>query len=362
MQIKPIRIGKITAPNNVFLAPMAGYTDYAFRTLALSLGAGFCFTELVSAKGTVYKAGGTAELLYCGNCVADCNGDRACANGEKGFDGEVAADNKEDNKKDGESVDEAENAAGNGVPDIKRTAAQLFGRDPYYMRAAAESDELKAFDVVDINMGCPVPKIYKNGEGSALLGDIRRAEAVVKAAVASGKTVTVKIRTGLKRGDDVATEFCRMAEASGASLVTIHGRVREDYYSGEPDYAAIARAKAAVNIPIIANGGIFTENDADLMMNKTGADGVMIARGAIEDPLIFARLTGIPASMTKKEFILKQLKLAAERKGDKKAAVEFRKFAPYYLKGMINAKNARIALSRAESVAEIEKIINSVFI
>jgi len=347
MQIKPIRIGKITAPNNVFLAPMAGYTDYAFRTLALSLGAGFCFTELVSAKGTVYKAGGTAELLYCGNCgngksdrdgTARDEADRGAA----GFDGAGCDENM-------------------GVPYIKRTAAQLFGSDPYYMRAAAESEELKAFDVVDINMGCPVPKIYKNGEGSALLGDIRRAEAVVKAVVASGKTVTVKIRTGLKRGDDVATEFCKMAEASGASLVTIHGRVREDYYSGEPDFAAIARAKAAVNIPIIANGGIFTESDADLMMDKTGADGVMIARGAIEDPLILSRLTGIPAIMTKKEFILGQLKLAAERKGDKKAAVEFRKFAPYYLKGMANAKNARIALSRAESVEEIEGIINGLF-
>ncbi len=299
---------------------MAGYTDYAFRTLALSLGAGFCFTELVSAKGTVYRAGGTAELLYCGK-------------ERKG-----------------------------GTSDIKRTAAQLFGSEPYYIRAAAESEELKNFDVVDINMGCPVPKIYKNGEGSALLSDIRRAEAVVKAAVASGKTVTVKIRTGLKRGDDVATEFCKMAEASGASLVTVHGRVREDYYSGEPDFAAITRAKAAVNIPIIANGGIFTEQDADTMIERTGADGVMIARGAIEDPLIFSRLTGTPAEMTKKEFILGQLKLAAERKGDKRAAVEFRKFAPYYLKGMTNAKNARIALSHAENSADIEEIINSLFL
>lgn len=321
MQIKPIKIGKITAPNNVFLAPMAGYTDYAFRTLALSLGAGFCFTELVSAKGVVYKAGGTAELLYCG-----------------------------------------ENRAGESAgSDINFTAAQLFGSDPYYIRAAAESEELKNFKVIDLNMGCPVPKIYKNGEGSALLADILRAEAVVKAAVASEKTVTVKIRTGLKRGDDVAAEFCKMAEASGASLVTVHGRVREDYYSGEPDYAAIARAKAAVNIPIIANGGIFTEKDADSMSERTGADGVMIARGAIEDPLIFSRLTGAPASMTKKEFISAQLKSAAERKGDKKAAVEFRKFAPYYLKGMTNAKSARIALSRAESVSEITEIINALF-
>ncbi len=323
MQIQPIKIGKVTAPNNVFLAPMAGYTDYAFRTLALKLGAGFCFTELVSAKGTVYKAGGTAELLYCG---------------EKNLDG-----------------------GGKSSRDIDYTAAQLFGSEPYYMRAAAESEELKDFKVIDINMGCPVPKIFKNGEGSALLSDIRRAEAVIKAVAETGKTVTVKIRTGLKRGDDIAAEFCKMAEDAGASLVTIHGRVREDYYSGEIDYAAIARAKKAVNIPIIANGGIFTEADADLMTERTGADGVMIGRGAIENPLIFSRLTKIPAAMTKKEFIFGQLELASKRKGDNRAAVEFRKFAPYYLKGMTNAKNARIALSKAESVAEIEEIISPLF-
>ena len=329
MQIQPIKIGKVTAPNNVFLAPMAGYTDYAFRTLALKLGAGFCFTELVSAKGTVYKAGGTAELLYCG---------------DKNFDGDKNPDGGEKSPRD-----------------IDYTAAQLFGSEPYYMRAAAESEELKDFKVIDINMGCPVPKIFKNGEGSALLSDIRRAEAVIKAVAETGKTVTVKIRTGLKRGDDIAAEFCKMAENAGASLVTIHGRVREDYYSGEPDYAAIARAKKAVNIPIIANGGIFTEADADLMTERTGADGVMIGRGAIEDPLIFSRLTKTLAAMTKKEFIFGQLELAAKRKGDSRAAVEFRKFAPYYLKGMTNAKNARIALSKAESVAEIEEIISPLF-
>ena len=341
MQIQPIKIGKVTAPNNVFLAPMAGYTDYAFRTLALKLGAGFCFTELVSAKGTVYKAGGTAELLYCGEKKTQ----------KQNFG------NSETPRDSGK--ESAQSLANTG--DIKFTAAQLFGSEPYYMRAAAESEELKDFKVIDINMGCPVPKIFKNGEGSALLSDIRRAEAVVKAVAETGKTVTVKIRTGLKRGDDIAAEFCKMAENAGASLVTIHGRVREDYYSGEPDYAAIARAKKAVNIPVIANGGIYSEAEADLMLERTGADGVMIGRGAIEDPLIFSRLTGTPAAMTKKEFILNELKLAATRKGDGRAAIEFRKFAPYYLKGMTNAKNARIALSKAESVAQIEEIIAPLF-
>ena len=312
MKVQPINLGAITVPNNIFLAPMAGYTDYAFRTLALMLGAGLCFTELTSAKGTVYKAGGTAELLHC----------------EKN--------------------------------DIPRTAAQLFGSDPYYIRAAAESEELSAFEIIDLNMGCPVPKIFKNGEGSALLKDILRAEAVVKAAVKSGKVVTVKIRTGLVHGDDIAAEYCKMAENAGAKLVTIHGRVREDYYSGEPDYAAIARAKSAVSIPIIANGGIFTAADAEKMIDKTGADGVMLARGAVENPLLISELTGNPPAMTKKEFIYRQIELSVKEKGELRAAKEFRKFAPYYLKGLSNAKAAKIALSRAESAAEVTDIINSV--
>lgn len=312
MKVQPIKLGAVTVPNNIFLAPIAGYTDYAFRTLALSLGAGLCFTELTSAKGTVYKAGGTAELLHC----------------EK--------------------------------KDIPRTAAQLFGSEPYYIRAAAESEELSDFKIIDINMGCPVPKIFKNGEGSALLKDILRAEAVVKAAVKSGKTITVKIRTGLIHGDDIAAEYCKMAENAGAALVTVHGRVREDYYSGEPDYAAIARAKAAVNIPIIANGGIFTVEDAEKMIENTGADGIMLARGALENPLLIPELLGLAPTMTKKEFILKQINLSAKEKGELRAAKEFRKFAPYYLKGLINAKAAKIALSKAESRAETEDIINSV--
>lgn len=151
-----------------------------------------------------------------------------------------------------------------------------------------------------------------------------------------------------------------MAENAGAKLVTIHGRVREDYYSGEPDYAAIARAKNAVSIPIIANGGIFTAADADKMLDKTGADGVMLARGALENPLLISELTGNPPAMTKKEFIYRQIELSVKEKGELRAAKEFRKFAPYYLKGLSNAKAAKIALSRAESAAEVTDIINSV--
>jgi len=308
MKVSGLLIGNTQVKNNVFLAPMAGYTDYGFRKLALEQGAGLVFTELVSAKGLMFKGNGSKELLY--------------SNGNE-----------------------------------KETAVQLFGADPYYMRAACESESLAPFNIVDINMGCPVPKVFKNGEGSALLTDIKKAENIVKECVKSGKTITIKIRTGQKRGDDIAAEFARMAEDSGASLVTVHGRVREDYYSGEPDYKAIERAKNSVKIPIIANGGIFTESDADLMMERTGADGVMIARGGIADPFLIARLTGTKTDADLKKFILNHLALMSERYQDRRAAVEFRKFTPYYFKGMVGVKDLKLKINSKESVQEIISLI-----
>lgn len=318
MRIKPLASGKSIADNNVFIAPMAGYTDHAVRSLLIKLGAGLTFTELVSAKGLFYGAKGTKELLYAG----EDNSDKAFAKEE-----------------------------------LKKTAAQIFGADPYYMRCACESEDLKKFDIVDINMGCPVPKVYKNGEGSALLNDIKRAGEIVKECVKSGKTITVKIRTGIVRGDDVAAEFAKMAEDCGASLVTVHGRVREAYYSGEPDYEAIRRAKNSVGIPVIANGGIFTEKDADETIERTGADGVMLARGAIADPFLVAKLTGTPYDITLKDFVIAQLSEMLNRYGDKRATAEFRKFVPYYIKGGENAKAERVALMKCESVKETASLI-----
>ena len=148
-----------------------------------------------------------------------------------------------------------------------------------------------------------------------------------------------------------------MAESSGASLVTVHGRVRESYYSGEPDYNAIARAKAAVTIPLIANGGIFTEEDARLMIDRTGADGVMLARGAVNDPFLVAKLAGTPINLTLKEFILEHVKLRESTVGGRRAAVEFRKYVPCYFKGYPNAKELKTALMKAESSDEIIKLI-----
>jgi nifR3 family TIM-barrel protein len=309
MQVKKLSLKDKTVENNIFLAPMAGYTDYAIRKLQLEVGVGLCFTELVSAKGLAYGGEGSKELLY-----------------SKG--------------------------------DEEKTAVQIFGSEEYYMRWACESEYLKPFQIVDINMGCPVPKVFKNGEGSALLTDIKKAESIIKECVKSGKIITVKIRTGLKKGDDIATEYAKMAEDSGASLITIHGRVREDYYSGEPDYGAIERAKSAVKIPVIANGGIFTEYDADLMIERTGADGIMLARGAIADPFLVSRLTGKEIKTDLKNYVIKHLELMALRMPDKKAAMEFRKFTPYYFKGMTGVKDLKIKIQTAESTAEIIKLIS----
>lgn len=226
------------------------------------------------------------------------------------------------------------------------------------MRKACESEDLAHFKFVDINMGCPVPKVFKNGEGSALLCDILLAEKIVKECVKSGKIISVKIRTGIKKGDNVAKDFAVMAEQVGASFITVHGRVRDMYYSGEPDFFAIESAKKAVNIPVIANGGIFTSKDACLMIDKTGADGVMLARGGIENPFLFCELTNTISPYGKKAFILEHLKRMKELYGDKKAAVEFRKFVPYYFKSAEGIKETRIALMTCQSVKEIADIIN----
>ena len=312
MNVGQLKLGNTQINNNVFLAPMAGYTDYAFRHLILEEGAGLVFTELVSAKGLMYGGQGSKELLYAGK-------------------------------------------------DYKKTAVQLFGSEEYYMRSACESEDLRIFDIMDINMGCPVPKVYKNGEGSALLNDIKKASKIVSECVKSGKTITVKIRTGLKYGDDMASEFCKALEDAGASLITIHGRVREAYYSGEPDYKAIEKAKNCVKIPIIANGGIFTIEDANKMMDRTGADGVMLARGGIANPFLFSEILDKTPTKTLKEFILLQLKTNLERFGEEKTAKEWRKFVPYYFKGMVGIKELKSELVKVATASELINLIEKNF-
>lgn len=311
MKVYPLNLNGTPIYNNLFLAPMAGFTDYPFRKTVLPLGVGLCFTELTSAKGLYYGGKNNEKLLK--------------------------------------------------TDDYNRTAAQIFGSDPYFMRWAVESDYLKDYKIIDINMGCPVPKIVKNGDGSALLSNIKLAEEIVKECVKSGKIITVKIRSGIKAGDDVAVEFAKMAEGAGASLVTVHGRVREAYYSGEPDFNAIERAKKAVKIPIIANGGIFTSGDADKMIENTGADGVMIARGAIADPFIFSKISGEKITgyiKTIKDFAIKHLREEAKFSGSFRAAVEFRKFITYYFKSVEGSKSKRAEIMLSETAEQTEELLN----
>ena len=308
MQAKQLQIGNLCVKNNVFLAPMAGYTDYAYRKLQLKQGIGLAFTDLVSAKGLMYESQGSKELLYCGD-------------------------------------------------DIESTAVQIFGSEPYYMRSACESEYLSPFKIVDINMGCPVPKVYKNGEGSALLNDFKKAKEIISECAKSGKIITVKTRIGIKQGDNFAKDFALMAEDAGAKLITLHARVRDDYYSGEPNYDAVYEAKKSVSIPIIANGGIFSVEDADKMLDKTGADGVMLARGAIIDPFLASKLTDTPIKSTLKEYILSHLNLMKSHYDDRKATNEFRKFLAYYFKGMDGVRTLKNAIYGATNINQIIELI-----
>lgn len=312
MKLEAVKIGAFTAPNNVFLAPIAGYSNAVFREMCSELGAGLTFTEMVSAKALCFGSRKTEELLYIGE----------------------------------------------GYRGLK--ACQIFGSDPQFMRRACESEALAPFDIIDVNMGCPMPKIYKNGEGSALLGDLKLAERIISECKKSGKTVTAKLRIGLGDGHYVTAAAARACEEGGADMVTVHGRTREKIYSGDVNYREIEAAKKAVKIPVIANGGIFTPLDADILMAKTGADGVMIARGALFDPWLFARITGTPEG-DRRARVLKQIDDTVSVYGERFALVYMRKLAGFYVKGKKGAASARSSFFACKSTEELKDLVKAVF-
>lgn len=312
MKLDRVQVGGFEIKNNVWLAPLAGYTNYPFRKIALQSGAGFAFTEMVSAKGLCYGSENTKELLYT-----------------------------------------SENERG-------RVGVQIFGSDPAFMRRAAESEELSAFEIVDINMGCPVPKIYKNGEGSALLENPRLAERVVEETAKSGKIVTVKCRIGISRERIVAEEFCKRMEGAGARAITVHGRTRADMYSGEPDYKAIAAVKNAVSVPVIANGGVFSAKDAEIMMEKTGADGVEIARAALYDPQIFCEFSGEKRKPLF-EMVKRQTEETEKLYGERFATVFMRKMCAFYLRGKRGAAAYKARLFECKTPTEVIALAREIF-
>lgn len=312
MELRPVKIGGFTAKNNLFAAPLAGYTDFAFRKLCYSFGAGLCFTEMVSAKGLRYNSEATRALLY----------------------------------KDASEP---------------QTAAQLFGGDPEIMRAACESEALSSFSVVDINMGCPVPKVFKNGEGSALLNDLPRAEKIISECKKSGKNITVKFRIGLDENRVIGAEFAKMCEGAGADLVTVHGRTRDRFYAGEPNFAEIERVKNSVKIPVIANGGIFTRGDAEAMLDKTGADGVMLARAILYDPHVFAEIAGEERPWDIRAAIEAQIRDMLPVYGEKFTTVQMRKMTSFYIRGMRGCAQFKNRLFAAADLARLRCVLDDIF-
>ena len=307
----PIKIGKYETRNNVFFAPLAGYTNYPFRLLCKGYGAGLCFTEMVSAKGLKYGSENTKELLYT-------------------------------TEKEG------------------LTAVQIFGSDPEIMRAACESKDLEKFPIVDINMGCPVPKIYKNGEGSALLENPLLAEKIVKECIKSGKTVTVKFRIGIDEKHFITEEFAKRMAGAGASLLTIHGRTKDKIYAGEVNAEQIAKAVHAVDVPVIANGGVFSREDGEKLMQATGAEGIMVARAALSDPQIFTEFSGVERE-SKRIMYEKQMAETRALFDERFTTVFMRKMAAFYVKGERGAAAYKERLFMAKDPDEILGLVAEIW-
>ena len=290
------------------LAPLAGYTDAGFRAVCSLCGAGAVYTEMISAKGLIYESEKTKDLLY-------------------------------------------------STPYERVSCAQIFGSDPYFIRAACEHKIMDKFALIDINMGCPVPKIVKNGEGSALLNNPSLAQEVVRAAVKSGRRITVKCRTGFSSSKNCA-EFVKMMEDAGALAVTVHGRTREQYYSGKADLDPIKEAVQAVKIPVIANGDVKDRKSAEYALEYTGAAGVAVGRGALGNPFVFARIAGDEPPITVQQAIEMHIDILLEIYPEHKVVNDMKKHFAFYTKGMRGGKELKMKAFEAKSVKELKEIAN----
>ncbi|MBQ8164336.1 MAG: tRNA dihydrouridine synthase DusB [Clostridia bacterium] len=311
---KPFYIGNVKADNNIFLAPMAGVCDRAFRTVCKMHGAGMVYSEMISAKGVHYKSENSILLA---------------------------------------ETDEREYPC----------AVQLFGSEPEIMAEAAVVFEKMGAPMIDINMGCPVPKVAGNGEGSALMKNRKLAGEIVKAVSSAVKIpVTVKMRRGFSIGDESAAELAQTVCENGAKAVAVHGRYREEYYSGTCNRDIIRRVKEAVGIPVIASGDICNVKDAFNVFNETGCDAVMIGRGALGNPWIFGDILNGCDSVHSGEDILKEVELHSKLvigfKGEEVGVRELRKHMAWYLKGLPGSAAVRDRLFKAVKYDELINVLS----
>ncbi len=314
-----MKIGNIKLENPYILAPMAGVTDLPFRLLCKEQGAGLLCMEMISAKALQYKNKNTKALLVI-------------------------------------------------HPEEYPVSLQLFGSDPDIVSEMAKGIEELPFQILDINMGCPVPKVVKNGEGSALMKNPKLVYQIVSKTVkAIRKPVTVKIRKGFDDMHVNAAEIAKIVEEAGGAAIAVHGRTREQYYSGKADWEVIRQVKEAVSIPVIGNGDVVSGETALAMMKQTGCDGVMIGRAAQGNPWIFRELaeygkTGVhlerPAKEMRKNAMLRHARLQIEFKGKYLGIREMRKHVAWYTKGMEGSAKLREAINRVESYDELEELLN----
>ena len=320
MFLKKLKIGNVELRNNILLAPMAGITDLPFRLICEKYGAGLTCTEMVSSKGLYYNDAKTKLLLNTKN-------------------------------------------------EQRPVAGQIFGSDIEAMKYAVEyvGDFV---DIVDINFGCPAPKIVKNGDGSKLLQNLELLEKIATEVVKASKVpVTAKIRKGWDKNNIVAVEVAKILENAGISAITIHGRTREEYYSGVADWKIIKKVKQSVNIPVIGNGDIKSKEDAEKMFKETGVDGIMIGRASIGNPWFFEEIINYLSgkeqrkvtSEGKLKVILEHINLAIEEKGENIAIKEMRKHLAYYVRNGKDASKLRERINKIDKKQELVDCLNEYF-
>ena len=316
--MKQLKIGNVTLPNRYILGPMAGVPDLPIRLLSKEQGAGLMSMEMVSEKAILYNNKNTESLLEI-------------------------------------------------HPDEQPVSLQFFGSDPKIMSEMAKRVEERPFDIMDINMGCPVPKVVRNGEGSALMKNPKLVYEIVSAMVkAIDKPVTVKIRKGFDDSCINAVEIAKIIEEAGAAAVAVHGRTREQYYSGQADWDIIRQVKEAVSIPVIGNGDVTSPQKAEELVKQTGCDGIMIARGAQGNPWIFSEMityeeTGVlperPSLEEIRDMMLRHARLQLKYKGEFIGIREMRKHVAWYTKGLKGSAKLREEINRVESYQELEELL-----